>query len=133
LDEGYEVDVYEQTINSAILKRHFALYVQDTSGKEVGYSTRISDRKVFMVTFGLPGQEDSELFYWNDVKNYYIPFLQMLERRYKLHNFSVNGQVGEVYFNTDTSYKFNKLEQVIEDNVENTGLWGLGLMISDKK
>jgi len=110
LDEGYEIDVYE-----------------DTWRKDI---------RVFKINLNLPRQEEYDLFYWNDVKNYYIPFLQMLERRYELDNFSGNGQVGEVFFNTDDShngFKFYKLEQVIKDNVENTSLWGLGLMISYKK
>jgi hypothetical protein len=71
----------------------------------------------FHVIFKL---EDSEDFYWNDIKDYFIPFLQLLSRRYKfgiyaaLGNSRRKGISGEVYINADNP-SFYTVEQVIND------------------
>lgn len=86
----------------------------------------------FHVVFGLPGPEDSEYFYWNDIKDYYIPFLQLLSKRYKLGTYSVNGKSGNVFFNSDNSAYYT-VEQVINDEndtIEN--IWGINIKVIDK-
>ena len=86
----------------------------------------------FHVVFGLPGTEDSEYFYWNDVKDYYIPFLKLLSRRYKLGTYSVNGKSGNVFFNSDNSAYYT-IDQVINDEndtIEN--IWGINVKVVGK-
>ena len=86
----------------------------------------------FHVVFGLPGTEDSEYFYWNDIKDHYIPFLQLLSRRYKLGTYSVNDKSGNVFFNSDNS-EYYTVDQVINDEndiIEN--IWGINVKVVDK-
>jgi len=76
-----------------------------------------------IVSLGLKGNMGYRLFDWNDVKDYFIPFLQMLVRRYELL---------PVYFNTEDGFKYFSLEQVINDDVSIGSLWGININIVDK-
>jgi hypothetical protein len=90
----------------------------------------------------VPGLPYSSKFYWNDVKDYYIPFLQMLVRRYELLPYKGDGYV---YFNTDLwfdqsgeiGFDYFSIDEVINDRVGGmdhivTGLWAINLQIVDK-
>jgi hypothetical protein len=73
-------------------------------------------------------------FHWDDVKDHYIPFLQMLVRRYELLPYlDATAQV-YVCFNTASGFRYLSLDQVINDK---TGLdysiWGINLKILDNK
>ena len=71
----------------------------------------------FHVLFGLPNDN----FFWNDVKDYYIPFLQLLSRRYKLvgrvNQVLVSSTDGENYYSYDylTKDGYKGFRHVIED------------------
>jgi hypothetical protein len=78
-----------------------------------------------------PG-DNYALFSWNDVKDYYIPFIQMLVKRYELLPY-----LGTAYlqFNTEMGFQYLSLDQVINDRVSQQfgcRLWGINLKISDK-
>ena len=86
-----------------------------------------------IVSFGLKGNMGYRLFDWNDVKDYYIPFLQMLQRRYELQSFL--GDTGYVCFNTEMEFRYLSLDQVINDRVGleiGSRLWGINIKIVDK-
>ena len=72
-------------------------------------------------------------FYWNDVKDYYIPFLQLLVRRYELLPYLDDAAHIYVRFNTTSGFRYLSLDQVINDK---TGLdypiLGINLQILDK-
>ena len=84
---------------------------------------------------------DYDLFDWNDVKDYFIPFLQMLVRRYELLPYIEKTKIASppweiptsyVYFNTEGGFNYFPLEKVINDEVSNRRLWGINLQIIDK-
>lgn len=114
LDEGYDISV--------------------TLKDKVKYP----EKKYVLVTLGLKDQESNpghgcgwELYYWNDVKDYYIPFLQMLVRRYKLQAYPT----GYLAFNTKRGVFYLPLEQVINDEVSQVfdcPMWGINIRILDK-
>jgi hypothetical protein len=83
-----------------------------------------------IVSLGLKGNMGYRLFDWNDVKDYYIPFLQMLVRRYELLSFGMYDKI--CYFNTEGGFKYFPLEQVINDDVLVGDLWGININIVDK-
>ena len=83
---------------------------------------------------GLPANSEGyfKLFSWNDVKDSYIPFIQMLVRRYELLPYNSKDHV---YFNTEMGLKYLSLEQVINDEIATEfgcRLWGINLQILDK-
>jgi len=87
-----------------------------------------------IVSLGLKGNMGYRLFDWNDVKDYYIPFLQMLVRRYELLPYSPPWEIptSHVYFNTEGGFNYFPLEKVIKDDVSIGGLWGINIKIVDK-
>lgn len=92
--------------------------------------------KHLLVTLGLKAKEntwlqDYDLFSWNDVKDYYIPFIQMLVRRYELLAYPA----GDFAFNTERGIFYVPLEYIINDQVSQVfecRIWGINLKISDK-
>lgn len=90
LDKGYEVSIFNDTLNIT----HIELHLGD--------------------------KDSSQNFYWNDVKDYYIPFLQLLSRRYKLDTYfskfhNRRSNVHQVFFNADKS-SYCSLDKVINDD-----------------
>ena len=104
LDDGYNVSV--------------------TSRDQVKYP----DKPYIIVSLGLL---EPRKFYWNDVKDYYIPFLQMLQRRYELLPYLDASAHIYVCFNTASGFRYLSLDQVINDK---TGLdypiWGINFRLS---
>ena len=82
----------------------------------------------FHVLFGLPNDN----FLWNDVKDYYIPFLQLLSRRYKLGNYGHgHGHDSEVYFQGPVECV--PVERVINDELPSSySLWGISVKVISK-
>lgn len=111
-----------------------------------GYDIQVSlrdkvkypEKQHILVTLGLRAEEATtwsnpwEKYYWNDVKDYYIPFLQMLVRRYELLAYPT----GYLAFNTEAGLFYLTLEQVINDEVSlvfEYRMWGINIQILDKK
>jgi hypothetical protein len=89
-----------------------------------------------LVTLGLRADEATtwtnpwKRYYWNDVKDYFIPFLQMLVRRYELLAYPV----GYLAFNTERGIFYLPLEQVINDEgsqIFECGIWGINIQVLD--
>ena len=104
------------------------VYLLD-DGYQVSVSMRdkvkYPDKQHTIVSLGLKGKLAWRLFDWNDVKDYYIPFLQILVRRYELLD-------KICCFNTEGGFKYFSLEQVINDDVSIGSLWGINIKIVDK-
>ena len=86
-----------------------------------------------IVSLGLKGNMGYRLFDWNDIKDYYIPFLQMLVRRYELVSYFTDNDY--VCFNTEMGFRYLSLDQVINDRVGleiGSRLWGINIKIVDK-
>ena len=107
LDDGYRIDIFSGAVVTTV-----SLILPDNSG----------------------GLEKD--FYWDDVKDYYIPLLQILSRRYRLGGYT--GEISEVYFKGDFP-KFSQyctVEQVINDDIPkivlDKGVWGINIKVIDK-
>lgn len=132
LDDGYEIKLRRDRIQTGY------------GGYDEGY---------MVVSLYLSGDEYNTSnsysmmeFHWNDVKDYYIPFLQLLSRRYKLgtytHSRSMNngmhGETGDVFFEADRILDrfipstYCKLEQVINDEIDVDTIWGIDVKVIDK-
>jgi hypothetical protein len=98
---------------------------------------KFPDKQHLLVTLGLKAQENTqpnpwERYYWNDVKDYYIPFIQMLVRRYELLNYTLSG---ESAFNAERGIFYVPLEYIINDQVSQVfdcRIWGINLKVVDK-
>ena len=94
------------------------------------------DKQHILVTLGVRMHSNEpnpwELYCWDDVKDYYIPFLQRLTRRYELLAYPA----GYLAFNTERGVFYLPLEQVINDEVSQVfkcPMWGINIKILDKK
>jgi hypothetical protein len=98
---------------------------------------KFPDKQHLLVTLGLKAQETTqpnpwERYYWNDVKDYYIPFIQMLVRRYELLDYTLSG---EFAFNAERGIFYVPLEYIINDQVSQVfdcRIWGINLKVVDK-
>jgi hypothetical protein len=132
-----------------------------------GYNVSLSVRDFkypeshIIVSLGLPEENGMHpnpgyrKFHWNDVKDYYIPFLQMLVRRYELLPYRAalvytssaskikqDGIIDEftpgndyVYFNSEAGIELFSIDEVINDRVGSkvgTRLWGINIKVVDK-
>jgi hypothetical protein len=73
-------------------------------------------------------------FDWNDIKDHFIPFLQLLSRRYELKNFGHRPSDYVVLFQGDRN-KYATVEQVINDDLPTEvyhTLWSIVLKIRNK-
>ena len=107
LDDGYRIDIFSGAVVTTV-----SLILPDNSG----------------------GLEKD--FYWDDVKDYYIPLLQILSRRYRLGGYT--GEISEVYFkgNFPKFSQYCTVEQVINDDIPkivlDRGVWGINIKVIDK-
>jgi hypothetical protein len=98
-----------------------------------------------VVSLGLPNENYVALrpydgyrkFHWNDVKDYYIPFLQMLQRRYELIPYLDDTSQVYLQFNTISGFRYLSLDQVINDRTGldhnlKAPLWGINIKIQGK-
>ena len=73
-------------------------------------------------------------FDWNDIKDHFIPFLQLLSRRYELKNFGHRPSDYVALFQGDRN-KYATVEQVINDDLPTEvyhTLWSIVLKIRNK-
>ena len=112
-----------------------------------GYEIKLRRYETYMiVTLYFPGDNydtnDSYSttgeFHWNDVKDYYIPFLQLLSRRYKLGTLQNKTKRGGIFFSADRILNrfipstYCKVEQVINDEIDVDVIWGIDVKVISK-
>ena len=111
LDEGYQVDINEYIAPRDEWSDGFDVDLNLPNGRlEHGYA--------------------GSTFLWDDIKDYYIPFLQLLSRRYKLGHYGFDHD-SEVYFRGPV--EFATVERVIYDNLPSSyQLFGIGIKVISK-
>lgn len=98
-----------------------------------------------VVSLGLPEENHVpttygngyQKFNWQDVKDYYIPFLQLLVRRYELQPYLDDTAQVYLQFNTISGFRYLTLDAVINDRTGldynlKAPLWGINLKVVDK-
>lgn len=80
--------------------------------------------------------KQKNVFNWNDIKDYYIPFLKLLSR-YELDSYDNPTLSLKVLFSqnkvaNETPVRYLTLDQVINDEIENVNLWGIAVKVSSK-
>lgn len=87
-----------------------------------GYKLRFENELGY--TFININLSSSIFFKWDSIKDSFIPFLQLLSRRYKLHSFSYHQASDDllvklyvIHKRFGTVYNYYTLEQIIDDEV----------------
>lgn len=114
LDDGFEVKVYQTPEFNLVSSEYDIIYhiwLYKTNGK-------------LLVNSNL------NYFNWDEVRNYYIPLLQMLSKRYQMGNFTKwTPSIGVVRFKFDlgTNLKDYSYLDVIDDNMFTRAVKALGI------
>jgi hypothetical protein len=98
------------------------VYLLD-EGFELTFNPRIGENSVNMnIVLYKPYLQRSKGFRWYEVRDYYIPFLQLLSRRYELSQFGSDDGILVRFLNditnNDVDYEYATLDQVINDELE---------------
>ena len=70
------------------------------------------------------------VFDWNDVKDYVIPFLQVLDDNYRIYYWVTNDEKKQIRFRTNSGGKIISYEDVINDNVNLEGIQDIRIIVT---
>lgn len=121
-DDFYELKDFCETTLAYLLDEDFHIEYVGKFGIRI---IPISDNNFITVQLYGPLVKESDdtaligsrysTWYWNDVKDYYIPLIQLLKSRYRLSEYiSFRIQTGRL----ETYLKSYTLEQVVNDKIE---------------
>jgi len=102
-----------------------------------GFEISCTENKYLYLS--LPGKQlryslAKDPFDWNDIKDHFIPFVQLLSRRYELKHFGDRRSDHVVLFQGDRN-KYATVEQVINDDLPTAvyhNLWCIVIEIRNK-
>lgn len=138
LDEVNELKEFCETSLAYLIDEGFEVSCRDESSTNF-VGKRQTQEDLIMITLYLPNVPRLEQFDWNDVKDYYIPFLQLLSRRYELCNWNdLGNEKYDVCFHGGGSYRFATIDQVVNDdllvtkNFITSSLWSIKIQVKGK-
>jgi hypothetical protein len=131
-----------------LLDEGFELELVDRYGRESNDSSYEIDSDYSWIDlygpWGEPdvhGEQTKASFSWNEVKDYYIPFIQLLKTRYVLVD--SEGEAGDledlVYFkiaegaDVDVAFRNFTIEDVIDDKITLDSCFSVSIKVSSKK
>ena len=128
-----------------LLDEGFELELVDRYGREPNDPSYDEDTEYFWVDLYGPSITDeygavpNESYSWDQIKDYYIPFLKLMNVRYVLvdHERSYKGDM--VYFkilegaDVDVAFKEFKLDDVIDDKITLDSIFSVSIKVSSKK
>ena len=129
-----------------LLDEGFELEFVDRYGREPNDPSYDEDTEYFWIDLYGPwgdpdryGDQTKAGFSWNQIKDYYIPFLKLINARYILvdHERSYKGDL--VYFklqegvDVDVAFKEFKLDEVIDDKIKLDSILSVSIKVSSKK
>jgi hypothetical protein len=151
-NEGLSSNEYDEFKDFAenclayLLDEGFELELVDRYGREPNDPSFDEDTEYYWIDlygpWGAPdvyGEQTKASFSWNEVKDYYIPFLKLINARYVLvdHERSYKGDM--VYFkiaegaDVDVAFKEFKLDDVIDDKITLDSIFSVSIKVSSKK
>jgi hypothetical protein len=139
IDEGYEVNC-DNNVNKFPEPPGFCAHYEGSTG-------------VIVNLYNLGKIRNREAFNWSEIKDYYIPFLKLLSRRYRLLNFNLFPKANKSYDSDETKLicihgeGYNKifgrktplelayytLNDLINDNIsDETKIYGISVKVVEK-
>ena len=127
IDEGYEVNC-DNNANKFPEPPGFCAHYEGSTG-------------VIISLYNLGKVRNEEAFNWSEIKDYYIPFIKLLSRRYRLLNFNLFPKANKSYDEDETKlicirgevYNYYTLNDLINDNIsDDTKIYGISVKVVDK-
>jgi hypothetical protein len=131
-----------------LLDEGFELELVDRYGREPNDPSFDEDTEYFWIDLYGPfitqpdeyGAVPNDRSYsWNQIKDYYIPFLQLLKTRYVLVDDERSHKGDKVYFkilegaDVDVAFKEFKLDEVIDDKITLDSMFSVSVKVSSKR
>jgi hypothetical protein len=101
-------------------------------GFEIDYEKGTGDFHWIDLWGSLDENENPISYTWDQVKDYYIPFIQLLKSRYKLVDSIIYVRVGAGQ-DLATSFAQYTFDEVLNDEVYTDKIYSLSIKVSDKK
>lgn len=147
-NEFNELKEFCENCFAYLLDEGFELELVDRYGREPNDPSFDEDTEYFWIDLYGPfitrpdeyGAVPNDRSYsWDQIKDYYIPFLKLINSRYVLvdHERSYKGDV--VYFklqegaDVDVAFKEFKLDDVIDDKITLDSIFSVSIKVSSKK
>ena len=143
-NEFNELKEFSENCFAYLLDEGFELELVDRNGRESNDPSFDEDAEYFWVDLYGPviTQPDSygavpvdSSYSWDQIKDYYIPFLKLVQKRYTLTDGDWNKDL--VLFrrcrDTKTAFKRFEIEDVIDDKITPDSIYSVSIKVSSKK
>ena len=125
-NEFDELKDFSESCLAYLLDEGFELELVDRYGRESNDPSYDEDSEYLWIDLYGPRDDEgnNSNFSWQEVKDYYIPFIQLLKNRYKLFDDEREYKGDQIYFKVQTGVRFDehsfmnyKIEEVINDRI----------------
>jgi hypothetical protein len=94
---------------------------------DLGFRTTIlgTDQKMVFLTKNGGAIHQRDIFQWNQIKDYYIPFLQLINRRYEI--------VGPIHIQS-IDWKYYSYDEIVNETIEipNYRIFSIRILLKEK-
>ena len=143
--EFSELKEFSENCLAYLLDEDFEVELVDRNGRESNDPSFNEDTEYFWVDLYGPwgdpdryGGQTRAGFSWDQIKDYYIPFLKLISARYVLVSDESSWYGDLVYFkiqeghDVETAFKNFTIEDVIDDKITSDSIYSVSIKVSSK-
>ena len=138
-NEFNELKEFCENCLAYLLDEGFELELVDRNGRESNDPSFDEDAEYFWIDlYGPINDEDTISYSWDQIKDCYIPFLKLVQKRYTLTD-SSDWYKDLVLFkieqgaDVETAFKRFEVEDVIDDKITSDSIYSVSIKVSSKK
>ena len=137
-NEFNELKEFSENCFAYLLDEGFELELVDRNGRESNDPSFDEDAEYFWVDLYGPTENGDTISYsWDQIKDYYIPFLKLVQKRYTLTDGDWNKDLVlfkiEEGADVETAFKRFEVEDVIDDKITSDSIYSVSIKVSSKK
>jgi len=137
-NEFDELKDFSESCLAYLLDEGFELELVDRNGRESNDPSFDQDAEYFWVDLYGPTENGDTISYsWDQIKDYYIPFLKLVQKRYILTDGDWNKDLVlfkiEEGADVETAFKRFEVEDVIDDKITSDSIYSVSIKVSSKK
>jgi hypothetical protein len=137
-NEFNELKEFSENCLAYLLDEGFELELVDRNGRESNDPSFDQDAEYFWVDLYGPAENGDTISYsWDQIKDYYIPFLKLVQKRYILTDGDWNKDLVlfkiEQGADVETAFKRFEVEDVIDDKITSDSIYSVSIKVSSKK
>ena len=135
-NEFNELKEFSENCFAYLLDEGFELELVDRNGRESNDPSFDEDAEYFWVDLYGPTENGDTISYsWDQIKDYYIPFLKLVQKRYILTDDDGDRVLFKIEQGADveTAFKRFEIEDVIDDKITSDSIYSVSIKVSSKK